>query len=359
MKSRLIAAMIWMISGAANAAISARPANYPRSYDSIITVAEAGHDLLVYGNIDADEAAPVVQGFQRRYPKVRLTYVDLNARDLYDRFVSETVARRPSADLLISSAMDLQVKLINDNYAQSYASPEKPALPADAVWKNEGYGITAEPIVFVYNRRFVPPASMPRTHGDLTAFLTHGRARLQGRIATFDPSASGVGYLYLLQDLSLTRDTWGLLAALSATRAALLLHSRDIIDGVASGRYWIGYNAIGSYALEQARHDSRLGVVFPQDYTLTMSRIALIPNRALHPDAAKLFLDYLLSAPGQALLARKSLLPIRSDVAAAVSRPGAGRAVPIRVSPQLLAGLDRISRQRFLKRWTDVQKNAR
>jgi iron(III) transport system substrate-binding protein len=42
--------------------------------------------------------------------------------------------------------MDLQAKLINDGYAQGYLSPEKPALPATAVWKNMGYGVTAEPV---------------------------------------------------------------------------------------------------------------------------------------------------------------------------------------------------------------------
>jgi iron(III) transport system substrate-binding protein len=359
MKFSLLTVMVWSISMVANAAHPARPVHYPRSYDALIEAAEEGRDLLVYGNIDADEAAPVVEGFRHRYPGVRINYVDLNARELYDRFVSETAARRPSADLVISSAMDLQIKLINDDYAQPYASPEKPALPADAVWKDEGYGVTAEPIVFVYNRQLIPDRSAPRTHADLTAFLARSRAKLRGKVATFDPSASGVGYLYLLQDLALTRDTWGLLGALSATRPALLMHSQDMIDGVASGRYWISYNAVGSYALERARKDSRLGVVFPQDYTLTMSRIALIPNRAAHPEAAKLFLDYLLSPDGQRLLARKSLLPIRSDVAAAISKPSSARAAPIRVGPQLMAGLDQISRQRFLRRWAEIQKDNR
>ncbi|NEU36662.1 ABC transporter substrate-binding protein, partial [bacterium LRH843] len=38
--------------------------------------------------------------------------------DLYRRFVAESDAGRPGADLVWSSAMDLQARLINDGYAQ-------------------------------------------------------------------------------------------------------------------------------------------------------------------------------------------------------------------------------------------------
>lgn len=352
----LMLAVTGLGAGGTIAAAPTRPANYPRSYDALIDEALRERGFTVYSNIDGSEAAPVLAGFRARFPGVRLSYVDLNASDLYHRFVAESDAHRPSADLVISSAMDLQIKLINDGYAQAYASPEKPALPADAVWKNQGYGITAEPIVFIYNRRLIRDAQAPQTHADVATFLRRQKVRLSGKVATFDPAASGVGYLYLQQDLALTRDTWGLLEALSATKPVLLPHSQDMIDGVARGRFAFAYNAIGSYALQRARRDPALGVIFPRDYTLTMSRIGLIPAQAAHPAGARLFLDYLLSKQGQAQLGGRSLLPIRSDVPVSVSRPNARRAVPIRVGPQLLANLDRIKRQRFLKRWADIRK---
>ncbi len=333
-----------------------RPTNYPRSYDDLIASAEREGTLTVYSNIDTPEAAPVLDGFRRRYPGIRLVYVDLPANELFRRFVSETDARKPSADLLVSSAMDLQIKLINDGYAQTYASPEKPALPPAAVWKNQGYGITAEPIAIAYNRKLLPDARAPRTHAALTAWLVRERARLQGRVATFDPARSGVGYLYLQQDLATTLDTWSLLGALAATKPLLSNRSEDMIDGVASGHFVLAYNVIGSYALERARHAPELGVIFPSDYTLTMSRIGLIPAQAPHPSVAKLFLDYLLSRPGQTLLAQRSLSPIRPDVGAAISRPTPAGAAPIRVGPQLLANLDPIKHQHFLRRWAKVQK---
>jgi iron(III) transport system substrate-binding protein len=340
---------------AAPAPPPSRPANYPRSYDDTIRAALGEGVAVVYGNINAEQAAPVLAGFRHRYPGVGVRYVDLSANELYRRFTGEIAARRPSADLVVSSAMDLQIKLINDGYAQSYASPEKPALPPLAVWKNQGWGVSAEPIAILYNRRLVPDATAPRTHAAFQALLEREPARFRGRVTTFDPARSGVGYLYLSQDLAITRDTWGLLGAIARVRPVLTTHTEEMNEGVASGRYALAYNAVGSYALDRAAHDPRLGVVLPRDYTLTMSRIALIPTGANHPAAARLFLDFLLSRPGQALLARRGLSPVRADVATATARPRPANAAPIRVGPQLLANLDRIKRQRFLRRWAALQ----
>lgn len=59
--------------------------------------------------------------------------------------------------------------------------------------------------------------------------------------------------------------------------------SAEIIDGVAQGRYLIAYNVFGSYALDRAAEDPRIGVVAPRDYTLARSRAAMIPGRRRSP----------------------------------------------------------------------------
>ena len=141
-----------------------RPAGYPRSYDALIAAARAERGLTIYGNADRAELVGVVAAFAKLYPGVVVRYAELGSLDIYRRLVAETRARRPSADLVWSSAMALQVKLINDGFAQGYASPEKPALPPQAVWKNMGYGVTAEPVGIVYNKQLIAPAQIGRAH---------------------------------------------------------------------------------------------------------------------------------------------------------------------------------------------------
>jgi iron(III) transport system substrate-binding protein len=56
-------------------------------------------------------------------------------------------------------------------------------------------------------------------------------------------------------------------------------------------------------------------MVYPTDYTLVLSRVAFVSASAKNPNAAKLFLDYLLSKRGQEILAGKSnLFALRDDV---------------------------------------------
>ena len=346
----LMMAGLASLTAPAATAVAERPSGYPRSYDTLIADAQAERQVVVYANADTAEMTPVIIAFQRRYPGVTVRYADLGSNAIYGRFVAETRARKPSADLVWSSAMDQQVKLINDGFAQAYASPEKPALPPSAVWKNMGFGVTAEPIAYVYNKKAI--ANPPSSHAALEAMLRKDRKALTGKVATFDPARSNTGYLYLTQDYAITRDTRSLVEAMAATRPQLSITTEPMLRGVADGKLSIAYNVIGSYALERARRDARIGVIFPQDYTIVMSRIAFIAREARHPAAAKLFLDFLLSRQGQTLLAQHSLWPVRTDIRG--RRLPAAQARPIRVGPQLLANLDRLKQQRFLREWHAV-----
>ncbi|MFC0686912.1 ABC transporter substrate-binding protein [Novosphingobium clariflavum] len=347
-----------LVSPVATAPVLAdRPSGYPRSYESLIADARAEGTVRIYANADKAEMVPVVSAFRRAYPGIQVLYADLGSAELYRRYTAETRARTYSADIVWSSAMDQQIKLINDGYAQQYASPEKPALPEAAVWKNMGFGVTAEPIGIVYNKKLVPAALVPQSHQQLEQLLRRRRAAFTGKVATFDPARSAVGYLYLSQDFQITRDTRSLIEAMAATRPVLAMHTEDMLQGVASGKLAIAYNVIGSYALERARRDPNIGVVFPRDYTIVTSRIAFISREARHPAAARLFLDFLLSRAGQSQLARHSLWPVRTDIAA--HRLPAGQARAVRVGPQLLVNLDRLTRARFLRDWNGILASGR
>ena len=99
--------------------------------------------VVVYATTDAARASPLVKAFQAKYPGISVEYDDLNSTELYNRFISEEAAGSGTGDLLWSSAMDLQVKLVADGYALAYKSPELPNLPEWAVWKDQAYGTTA------------------------------------------------------------------------------------------------------------------------------------------------------------------------------------------------------------------------
>ena len=124
----------------------------------------------------------------------------MNSNDLYNGYLGDLLASPTTADVLWSSAMDLQFRLASAGQAQAYDSPEIAGLPAWAVWKNVAFGTTFEPIVIVYNKRLLAPDEIPQTHADLARLLTEKRDRFAGKVVTYDIERSGLGFLLATQD---------------------------------------------------------------------------------------------------------------------------------------------------------------
>ena len=310
MRKLLVAAAL-LFSFSANAQT---PPGYPADYAKIVDAAKKEAKLIIYATTDAVAAGPLVKDFEALYPGISVEYSDLNSTEVYNRFISESAAGS-TADFIWSSAMDLQVKLVAEGKALTYASPEIPNLPKWAVWKNEAYGTTHEPIAFVYNKRIVPPGDVPQTHTDLEKLLAAKPDFYKGKITAYDPERSGVGFLFVNEDVKNWPEAWGLFREFGKTGARLYTSAGAMMERVGSGEHLIGYGIFGSYALGRAKKDPGIGIVLPKDYTLITSRVAFISKQAKNPNAAKLFLDYMLSKRGQTIIANQALLySLRDDV---------------------------------------------
>lgn len=319
--------------------------------EDLATAAAREGVLEIWSTTDRDRVEALLADFHRLHPRIRIVYSDVHGSDLQHDFL-RAARGGGTADLLWSSAMDLQIKLVNDGYASTYASPEAASLPDWARWKDQAWGITAEPIVIVYNKRLIAPARVPTSHIALRRFLEAGPSDPARATATYDVARSAVGYLYLSQDEQASGDIWPLVRGMARHDLQLYTSAEDILRAVSSGRAAIGYNIVGSYALDEMSRSPDLGVIMPRDYTLVMSRIAMIPHQARHPAAARLFLDFLLSRGGQRRLAERHITPARADVA--LPPPLRTRGVPlraIRVGPVLLVSDDRLTREHFLAQW--------
>lgn len=310
--------------------------------------------LLVRGTTDIVAFGPVLEAFAGRMPGLAIRYEQWGSNDLYRIAASACVGDGAAADMVVSSAVDLQTRLVNDGCAQAWRSPLTAALPPERIWRSELFGVTQEPAVIVYNRELVAGEEAPLSRFDLIDLLNDPSGRFIARVATYDIEASGLGYLLAFADAQQATTFGRLFEAFGRAGAIATCCSAEIIDGVAEGRYLVAYNVLGSYALARAATEPRIAVVAPRDYTLLLSRAALIPKRAGNAADAGAFLDFMLSEDGRQALERTRLI-IRfgtgeeteldlPDGAASVLRP-------IRLSPALLVGLDQQKRALFTDRW--------
>ncbi len=334
------------------------PPGYPAQYAALIAAAEQEGQLVIHSTTDISVAAPIIDDFQALYPRIEVRYQDMNSNDLYNVYLGDLLASPTTADVLWSSAMDLQFRLANAGQAQAYDSPESAGLPAWALWKNVAFGTTFEPIVIIYNKRLLGADEIPQTRPELTRLLTEKRARFAGKVVTYNIERSGLGFLLATQDERASSEFLPLIKALGGAGVQLVPTTEAILTRVSKGESLIGYNALGSYVSIEAKKDPSVGYVNPRDYTLVVTRVMLIGKKAANPNAAKLWVDYLLSRRGQTVLANgANLVSLRTDVegansAAAMAKVLGQSARPIPLSVDLLAPFSDPSKQQaFLKQW--------
>jgi iron(III) transport system substrate-binding protein len=331
------------------------PAGYPADYAAIIEAAKKEGTVSIYTSTDAAQSQKLQDAFTKKYG-IKIAYNDLGTNGSYNQVISEAAAGQTTADVVWSSAMDLQMTLVQEEYADEYKSPEADNLPQWADYKNVLYATTVEPIGVIYNTKALSEDKLPKTYADMITFLKNNQATLKGKVATFDPEKSGSGFLHHSNDARNPSDFWDLAKAMGADGAKIYSSSGGMKETVVSGENVIAINIIGSYALDWVKESPNLGVHFATDYTPAFSRLILKTKDAPHPNAAKLFIDFMLSSEGQSLLAESGLPSVREDVTAGLNiktlneRVGGGLK-PIAVDEGVLEYMDQMTRVKFLNDW--------
>lgn len=331
------------------------PAGYPADYVKVIESGKAEGKIVIYTSTDMAQAQGLLDAFTRKYG-IAVEYNDLGTNGAYNRAISEAAARQMGADVVWSSAMDLQVTLAADGYAQTYASPEAAHLPEWAVYKDQIYATTVEPIGVIYNTGAIKPQDFPKTRPELIAYLNDNAEALKGKVATFDPEKSGTGFLHHTNDAQATESFWDLARAMGKDGVRTYSSSGAMRETVVSGENVMAINIIGSYAMDWVKDSPNLGVAFGTDYTAAFSRLALLTEGAPHPEAGKLFIDFMLSQEGQNALAKGGLPSIRNDVTEGLSFDAlnaevGGSLKPIAVSDDLLTYMAPQKRVEFFREW--------
>lgn len=78
-------------------------------------------ELNIWGAANFDAIEPLLKAYQAQFPEITIVYVEHSSLELFNRVLSlQPTDKKP--DVLMSPAMDLQFKLVNDGYAKPYQS---------------------------------------------------------------------------------------------------------------------------------------------------------------------------------------------------------------------------------------------
>ncbi|WP_420014022.1 ABC transporter substrate-binding protein [Tateyamaria sp.] len=298
--------------------------------------------LRILSTADLDVFEPFLLSFQASVPEIGIDYTVSSSAEVF-----RAVAAGEAFDVVISSAMDLQFRLANDGFAQSFVSDATKALQDWAKWRNLIFAFTSEPAVAVISTRAFAGLPVPRTRQDLISILRENPERFAGTIGTYDVRSSGLGYLFATQEARISDAYWRLSEVMGRLDPHLYCCSAQMIDDVSSGRLALAYNVLGSYAGQRLAgpEGEGLQIILFEDFDNVMLRTALIPNTATAVTEAGAFVDALLEVGTRTEKGEWVLPPLAPSSAQELSFG------PIRLGPTLLVYLDPLNRRAFLESW--------
>jgi iron(III) transport system substrate-binding protein len=266
-----------------------------------VAKAEQEGEVIYYGHDGEAAIGDLLESFRKDFPKIKTSYVRAQTGALYAKITAERSAGRFQTDVLqlsdISPAVDFQKR---GGY-EPYVSPEYAAYKPDYLSSPPGYfawaGVTFAGIA--YNRAKVKPEEAPKVWRDILkpAFRDGISAKL---------STSGMQHAqwYTLRRIY-GNDFW---QEFAKQRPRGFDSRAQLFDRLAKGDDRVC--ALAEYAGFTLFKEKGADIEFvapPDGLPATPIFIGVV-NRAPHPEAARLFVDWALSRRGQTVYQNHKIL---------------------------------------------------
>lgn len=328
---------------------AAFPSAPARAEARLFPAANAQDTLRIASDGEHKVMAVLIEAFQARYPAIAVEYHALPSGIVYQSVVTAAVSGS-GPDLAIGGAVDMQVRLVNDGYAQPFVSPRLPTVPEWARWRDELIGLTYEPLVLAYDPKALPNVDRPRTRLRLAQLLEANRAMFRGKVVTYDIGRSGIGYIHAALEAGVSPVAWRLMRSFGEVEAQIAETGIEMLEALSRGDASIAFSLAASPEVRARADELGVPLVTTEDYQIVTTRTALIPRAARAPAAARLFLEFALSPDGQAVFGPAALIGREEEQSRRTGAPVT--TVPLGVA--MLSYSDQRKRGRFLDTWIQL-----
>lgn len=218
----------------------------------------------------------------------------------------EAEEANPQADVVVSASWGSAEDMFERGLLLEYTSAHAEMIPD--FLKHSHYaaqGVSA--LAMVWNTQSDVPR--PSEWADLTDKV------YRDLITMPDPSQSGAAFdLVAGLEASMGEQAWDLLAALAGNDMIVPGPNAAALNPVLQGAKAVVFGAVDYISYGQAASGETIEVITPASGTVIAPRPMMILQSTQNPDAAKAFVDFVLSDAGQALVAETFLMPARTDV---------------------------------------------
>jgi len=275
----------------------------PDAASRLIEGAKKEGALVWYTALNLNDSEMLTKRFEQIYPFIKTDTLRLSSFSLLSKIQTEARAGAFKADV-IEIAGVLGHILKKDGLFAKYVSPESRFYP-DSVKDPDGTWTSffMNTHVLSYNTKLVKKDELPKTYEEVINPKWKDRITMSEDFDIFGMMLKMMGRAKGLEFMRRL-----------AAQGVVLKNSYSLaIQAVASDEVALGLNVYGTRTEEFKKKGAPIDWV-PLEFTLASLEPLALGAKAPHPNAARLFIDFLLSKEAQALMRERFRIPSRPDV---------------------------------------------
>ncbi len=303
----------------------------------IVAAAKQEGKLVAYVSMLTENATALLAEFKKKYPFIDTALYRANTQKLLPKIQLEARTQQHQADV-ISATFTIWNELTRGKLIMKYDSPERSKFPAD-LKDAEGYwnilylGVQG----MAYNTRMVAPDIAPKRYED----LLHPRWRPQQIAMDYRDSS----WMAVMLEIMGEAEGIAFMKKLAAKDLYMRENKNLLTQLLAAGEFPVLANTYLETFAKIQKAGAPIEWVPGRNPIPASTHLLGIYAHARHPNAAKLFVDFLLSREGQSLTAKViGSYPANPDVESELRKKTAGyRLHP--VNPKMMSRFDEINKQ--------------
>ena len=273
--------------------------------------------VVFCNNLPVHMAESLGKSFEEKYG-IEVEVVRIAAGVLAQRFYTEKESGVNTCDVFNNGVTEAFPDWKGRGYFTKLTDlPEWESFPSTCKDKDGYYVDTrTDTTITFYNSDIVTEGQLPKSLWELT------EPQWKGKVGIVDPAIAGTWLLWARWVVQHPDLGWEYLEALSANDPVMFAEDGQLTDAIANGRAYITPDELGIYYYSALIKGAPLAVApLMKEGTITHPQPSGIPTGAPHPNAAKLFMNYLMSKEGQQQHINVGLSTCRLDIGTDAAMP--------------------------------------
>jgi iron(III) transport system substrate-binding protein len=276
------------------AARAAAPAPEPVT-DALIAAARQEGTVRWYTSAELSVVETIAKAFEAKYPGVKVAIERSGAERNFQRIEQEYGSGIHAADVIDSSDTTHFLVWKKAGLLLPYVPAAATAYPPASRDPDGTYATWRATLsIMGYNTNLVQPAEVPKGFADLLD------PRWMGRLVKAHPSYSGT---ILTATFQMARDLgWGFFERLGKERVMQVQSANDPPRKLSAGERAVMVDGVEYTVLLEKMHGDPVAPIYPVEGAPFIPGSIGMMKDAAHPNAARLYVSYLLSLEAQQLI---------------------------------------------------------